>query len=135
MYSHIRHKNNRSTGRSTRIKNFAVDQFISVGGVIIADHTAFEPEGWTRHLALTFVDEICEQYHKTSYAKRTDTYCKFDVIFKAIVPVLYTRDEYTFISGAGHNLVMYGEKRLCEVNLQKEIDIIINAWKEYKNAR
>ncbi len=35
----------RQTGRSSRIASFAVDQLLSVGQVIVTDHTVFEYPG------------------------------------------------------------------------------------------
>lgn len=54
----------RRTGRTTRIKNFIVEQLMSVGGCVATDHTSFEQPGVPldslRHLIRSVEKDIHE---------------------------------------------------------------------------
>lgn len=54
----------RRSGRTTRIKNFIVDQLMSVGGCVATDHTSFEhgvlPLATFRHLIMAVEKDIYE---------------------------------------------------------------------------
>ena len=54
----------RRSGRTTRIKNFIVDQLLSVGGCIATDHTVFEhdvvPIDSLKHLIISVEKDVHE---------------------------------------------------------------------------
>jgi hypothetical protein len=53
----------RQTGRTTRIANYAIDQLLSCGNVIVTDHFVFEsdsPGKSQEHL----IDKVYEIWHK-----------------------------------------------------------------------
>ncbi len=48
----------RRTGRTTRIVNFTVEQLLSVGEVVITDHTTFEFSGRNVNMINHFIDQV-----------------------------------------------------------------------------
>lgn len=50
----------RRTGRTTRIVNFAIDQLLSCGNVVIADHAIFEGHEKANHL---LIDKVYEHWN------------------------------------------------------------------------
>lgn len=58
----------RQTGRTTRIVNFAIEQLLSCGNVIITDHAIFEGHEKANHL---LVDKVYEHWNKMCY-RETD---------------------------------------------------------------
>ena len=61
----------RQTGRTTRIINFAVGQLLSVGEVIVTDHTSFEYPGEVGKKQLEFfIERVKETIQNQSHEKR-----------------------------------------------------------------
>lgn len=64
----------RHTGRTTRIVNFAIDQLLSCGNVVITDHAIFEGHEKAHHI---LVDKVYEQWNKIYLEKKEFSILKF----------------------------------------------------------
>lgn len=51
----------RATGRTTRIVNFAIEQLLSCGNVVITDHAIFEGHEKANHF---LIDKVYEHWNK-----------------------------------------------------------------------
>lgn len=67
----------RQIGQSSRIANFAVDQILSYGEVIITDHTAYQYKAGNS--AQCFRNDI-EQYHLNGFVKKVENLVQLHTI-------------------------------------------------------
>lgn len=64
----------RQTGRTTRIVNFAIDQLLSCGNVIITDHAIFEGHEKANHI---LIDKVYEHWNRMCYSENSHLLLKF----------------------------------------------------------
>ena len=64
----------RQTGRTTRIVNFAIDQLLSCGNVVITDHATFEGHERAHHI---LIDKVYEHWNRMHYSENSHLLLKY----------------------------------------------------------
>ena len=64
----------RQTGRTTRIVNFAIDQLLSCGNVVITDHATFEGHEKAHHI---LIDKVYEHWNRMHYSENSHLLLKY----------------------------------------------------------
>lgn len=64
----------RRTGRTTRIVNFTIEQLLSCGNSIVADHATFEGHEKAHH---NLIDKVYERWNKICYKEHDMVILKY----------------------------------------------------------